>query len=244
MKDLHVHTSFCDGRESPEEMVLAAIEKGVSTLGLVTHSYTFFDESYCIRKDRVCDFQAELHRLKEKYRDKLELLCGVEQDFYSESSVSGFDYVIGSVHYLKMDGKYLAVDESPEMLEDIVRTCFSGDWYALAREYYATVSQIPQKMPADLIGHFDLITKFNEGNRFFDAHDPRYLLSCTNAIDALLPYHIPFEINTGALFRGYRTEPYPDAVLRKYIVSHGGTLQYSSDAHTQEAICYRFPKDV
>ena len=29
--DLHMHTTFCDGKNTPEEMVLSAIDKGLET---------------------------------------------------------------------------------------------------------------------------------------------------------------------------------------------------------------------
>ena len=50
--DLHVHTNYCDGKDSPEEVVLSAIEKGLSTIGLLAHSYTPFDEPACIALER------------------------------------------------------------------------------------------------------------------------------------------------------------------------------------------------
>ena len=43
--DLHVHSTFSDGENEPGEIVLAAIAKGVKTLGFSDHSYTGFDES-------------------------------------------------------------------------------------------------------------------------------------------------------------------------------------------------------
>ena len=45
--NLHTHTSFCDGKNSPEEMVRSAVEKGFDVLGFSGHSYTPFDETYC-----------------------------------------------------------------------------------------------------------------------------------------------------------------------------------------------------
>lgn len=53
MFDLHTHTTFSDGRNSPEEMVLSAIGMVMSTLGISDHSYTSFDESYCIPRYRL-----------------------------------------------------------------------------------------------------------------------------------------------------------------------------------------------
>ena len=101
MKDLHVHTTYCDGKDTSEEMVKEAIEKGLTTLGFSVHSYMDFDLSYCIKKERIEDYRNEINSLKEKYKDKIEILCGVELDYFSVMDVSEFDYKIGSVHYVK-----------------------------------------------------------------------------------------------------------------------------------------------
>ena len=50
LEDFHVHTSYCDGKNTPEELVRAAIGLNMKKIGLVHHSYTAFDESYCIKK--------------------------------------------------------------------------------------------------------------------------------------------------------------------------------------------------
>ena len=93
---------------------------------------------------------------------------------------------------------------------------------------------------ADLIGHFDLITKFNEGNKLFDEECPRYLDAAFAALDELLKTGRPFEINTGAISRGYRTSPYPSAEIQAYIKEHGGRFVLSSDAHSADALAYGF----
>ena len=49
-----------------------------------------------------------------------------------------------------------------------------------------------------------------------------------------------FEINTGAISRGYRTVPYPSADQIAYIRSKGGVLILSSDSHAAGTICYDF----
>ena len=102
MRDLHTHSTYSDGKASPEEVILAAIQKGLSEIGLSDHSYTFFDESYCMKKDRIASYKAELAALKKKYAGQISVLCGVEQDAYSLESTAGFDYAIGSAHYLKV----------------------------------------------------------------------------------------------------------------------------------------------
>jgi len=112
--DFHVHTRFCDGANTVREMVESAIEKGLSAIGFSAHSYTFFDESYCMKKEQTEQYKAEVLACKEEYRDKIRVLLGIEQDLYSDMPTDGYDYVIGSVHYLKKDGAYYSVDSSAE----------------------------------------------------------------------------------------------------------------------------------
>ena len=39
-QDFHIHTSYCDGKNTPEEMIQAAIKLNMQKIGLVCHSYT------------------------------------------------------------------------------------------------------------------------------------------------------------------------------------------------------------
>lgn len=239
-KDLHTHTTYCDGKNPPEEMVNAAIEKGLNTIGICAHSYTFFDTSYCIKKETVPRFLAELRYLRAAYSDRIHVLCGIEQDYYSEEMTDDFDYVIGSVHYLKCGGEYVPVDETAEILKEAADKHFGGDIYALCEEYYRTVADVVNKTGCDIIGHFDLITKFQEKEPLFDTSHPRYVAAWKAAADALLKTGVPFEINMGAISRGYRTTPYPSSEIVAYIREHGGKLVLSSDAHSADAIAYGF----
>ena len=52
-QDFHVHTTYSDGNNSPEEMILAAIDKGMAKIGISDHSYTWVDETYCVPKERI-----------------------------------------------------------------------------------------------------------------------------------------------------------------------------------------------
>ena len=69
---------------------------------------------------------------------------------------------------------------------------------------------------------------------------PRYVKAWQSAADTLLKTGKPFEINTGAMSRGYRTEPYPARDIREYIRRHGGKLILSSDSHMKDTIIFRF----
>lgn len=239
-KDLHMHTAYCDGKDTPEDMVLSAVDKGLDTVGISSHSYTFFDESYCMQKEDIPRYIAELRYLRAKYFDRIHVLCGVEQDYYSDCPKDEFDYIIGSVHYIKVGDEYIPVDESVEILRAAVQKHFGGDVYALCELYFDTVADVVEKTRCDIIGHFDLISKFIEREPLFDTEHPRYVKAWKAAADRLVTYDVPFEINTGAISRGYRTQPYPDEEMIAYIKAKGGRLILSSDAHSKENIAYKF----
>ena len=238
--DFHVHTTYSDGNNTPEEMVQAAIAQGMTTLGFSDHSYTSFDLECCIPLDRISAYKAEIAALKEKYADQIEIRCGIEQDYDSAASTKGYDYVIGSVHYLYVNGKFFAVDIHPDELFEAVNIGFGGDVYALCEAYYRKVADVVRKTNADIIGHFDLISKFNEHGELFDPEHPRYVAAYQAAVDALLKTGKPFEINTGAMSRGYRVTPYPSMPIYKYIKQNGGTFVLSSDSHAAETLCFQF----
>lgn len=240
LQDLHVHTVFCDGKNTPEELVASAIKKGMKRIGFSGHSYTFFDKSYCMSAKGTEKYKLEIDRLKEKYKNEIEILCGIEHDYYSEASTKGYDYVIGSVHYIKIANEYIPVDESCEILNDAANRFFDGDFYALAEEYFKTVSDVVNKINADIIGHFDLISKFNSENALFDENNSRYINAYKKAIDAIILSGKPFEINTGAVSRGYKNEPYPSKDILCYIAEKGGVFVLNSDAHSADALCYGF----
>lgn len=242
MTDNHVHTYFCDGADSPEEMVISAVKKGLKGLGIVCHSNVPFDPESCIALDKVDDFIYEVSALKKEYKDVIDISCGIELDIFSAQDTSQFDFVIGSVHYLKQDGIYISVDETPEILRDMIDKHYGGDFYACAEDYFATVAKWTQRKP-DIIGHFDLIKKFQRDIPF-DPKEPRYKAAWQSAADELLKLDVPFEVNTGGISRGWLCEPYPSEEIANYIKSHGGQLVFSSDAHRKDDIAFGFEEFI
>ncbi len=240
--DLHVHTIFSDGNNTPEEMVLAAIDRGMEVIGFSDHSYTDFDESFCIPKAKLEEYRAVVGGLKKKYEDKITILCGIEQDFFSTAPTGCYDYTIGSVHYVKTGDVYIPVDNTAQHLLDGAKQCFDGDLYSLLEEYFRTVGCFAERKDISIVGHFDVVSKFNENDQLFDSKDPRYVAAWQEAAQRLITAGIPFEINTGAIARGYRTAPYPAAPMARFIRSHGGSFLLSSDSHMTDTLCFEFEK--
>ena len=237
-RDFHIHTTFSDGKCTPEELVLLAIEKGMKYIGFSDHSYTPFDDDYCMTPENEGEYQKEIARLKEKYAEKIKIFCGIEQDYYSEAAREGYDYIIGSVHYVKAGEEYLSVDRSAKDLREAIEKHFGGDPIAFAEEYFRTVGNVLSVTGADIVGHFDLLTKFNERDPLFDESDPRYVKAWQSAVDSLIPFGKCFEINTGVIARGYKSAPYPAAPIIEYIKKKGGRFILSSDSHRPTLCAY------
>ena len=242
--NLHTHTSLCDGLDTPEEMVLAAINRKMDTLGFSGHSLVSFDLPCCMSKENELIYRKEVSRLKEAYQDRLHILMGLEQDFFSDLPPLGYDYVIGSVHYLHFEGKYYPIDLSRDILLEIVNRFCGGDVYRFLRMYYEHVAQLPERTACDIVGHFDLVMKFNEDGSFFDQTDPRYLRYALDALDTLLEKDLVFEINTGAVSRGHRRLPYPAPVFLRRIAEKRGNVTVTSDAHKKENLLFAFSDAV
>ena len=240
LSNFHAHTTFCDGINTAEEMVEAAISKGFEAFGLSGHAYMGFETDWCMSPEMTAEYIAEMDRLKKLYSGRLALFTGIEQDYYSTEPTDGYDYVIGSVHYIKKDGEYLLVDDSEEQTVQYVKRFYGGDYYAYTTDYFNTIADAARKMRPDVIGHFDLITKFNEGGKLFDETDPRYLKPALEALEAITETHKLFEINTGAMYRVGRTAPYPSATLLKVLKEHGGEIILSSDSHDCASIGFKF----
>lgn len=241
-EDFHVHSNFSDGKSTPEEIVQAALAQGMTRLGISDHSYTSFDLCCCVPKERLAERRQVMEEMKEKYRDRIALYCGIEQDLFSDAPAEGYDYVIGSAHYLLLDGGYYSVDDTPEALTETVKRQFGGDPYALIEEYYRTEALVAERTDCDLIGHFDLISKFNEKRPWFDPAHPRYVAAWQAAADALLPTLKPFELNTGAISRGWRRSAYPAPDILAYLRDRGARFILSSDSHSAETLCFDFDR--
>jgi len=236
--NFHTHCIYCDGKDTPEEMIKTAIDKGFTSLGFSSHSFYGPSSEYTMSLENEPLYFEEINRLKETYKGKIEIFCGIEQDYYSPEKRFPYDYSIGSVHCVEKDGVSVVVDDSAKILNGFLDRFYDGDYDALAEEYFILVGDVINKTGADIIGHIDLITKYNEkenrtlSKKFFDCAE--------KAVKKLAVSGKPFEINTGAIARGYRTTPYPSPEILEMIKGEKGKIIFSSDCHNREFLdcCY------
>ena len=234
--NLHTHTTFSDGRGTVEETVSAAMERGFVSLGISDHSYDEYGADYSLARGSEREYCRTVREARDKYSGKIDIFCGIELDSMSVTPDVDLDYVIASVHSLSLDGWAYPVDLSPEGQRKMIDTYFGGDRLGFAERYFESVVRHTEKTKPDIVGHFDLITKYS----LIDEDDPAYRRLAVEAIRECAKYCRRFEVNTGAMARGLRTSPYPADFLLSELLKLSCSVVITSDAHYPEKIDFAF----
>lgn len=238
--NVHTHTTWCDGQNTPREMAQAALALGFTDLGFSSHAPAPFDAG-CPGVADEAAYRADIAALRAEYAGRLNILCGVEQDIYAPVDAGKYDYVIGSNHYLPHDGQdYVAADGDIEMISVARRWRYEGNGIAMARAFYQLSAKNVALNKPDIVGHFDVITKFNKNNVLFDEEDPAYqkvaLEALDEVIDVIQGYNGMFEVNTGAVTRGLRKLPYPAPFLLHHMAQRGARVIITTDCHSTKTL--------
>lgn len=240
--NLHTHSLYCDGKNTVEEMIQAAIAAGLESLGFSGHCHTGFSIDDCQITD-VDGYFNELDEMRRKYAGVITIFKGLEL----ESRVNGMirpaidprcDYTIGSDHVFWIKEGPHFVDYTPEEWNNGLKA--AGSIEKLLECYYEELCSFSEEVPFDIIGHVDLYTKFNEGGRMFDENLPKYKALVLHYIERLARTGKIFEVNTGAVGRGYRRTPYPSAFILKRLLELKAPVIITSDSHSADTICCHF----
>lgn len=196
-----------------------------------------------MREQDEAAYRAEVEQLRREYEGEMRIYLGLELEGQDDRLFpkGQYDYFINSVHYVKANGVYYPMDESPETLEKCIREGFGGDAYLLAKTFFQLSAETACKRKPDIIGHFDLLTRYNGAGRFFDEESNLYQSIAIEAVREAIHSGGIFEINSGAISRGIKDRIYPSMFLLKEIRRLGGRVILSSDAHRAEHLDFAFP---
>ncbi len=158
--NFHTHTTFSDGRYSLDEMVKQAVELGFTSLGLSDHSHVPTARYKTMKEHELGDYISSVRECAERYAG-IRLFAGVEQDAESCLPEIEPDYIIASVHEMVRRGVDLPIDSSPDYQRQIVRDMFGGSFLDFAKAYFDRAVDNIARNKTDIIGHFDLVTKFS-----------------------------------------------------------------------------------
>ena len=239
----HTHSYFCDGKGQPEEYVRSAIEKGMTSIGFSGHSPVPFPSSWNMKLVDLPNYLAEIQRLKDVYQSEIQIYSGLEVDFIEGvCSIADFDqkldYYIGSVHYLKQfdDGVFFNFDESASRFDLGIQQIFGGSIKEAVNYYFGQLCWMIENYQPPIIGHLDLIKKFNTGNRYFDENEKWFVDAATPVLELAKKHELVVEINTKGKARGADTL-YPGPSILKRCLEMNVLLTVSADAHNPSDMC-------
>ena len=265
--NFHTHTSFCDGKNTAEEMVLSAIDKGFDVLGFSSHCihplnpdfYKPFDSIWHIPAADITAYTKEINRLKEKYKNQITIYLGFEADYFispkygsaipDKKAYSDFgpDYLIGAVHFVNTEKGFYTVDHHAEIIKENLIKLYSKkngeiDGRAAVCDYFAAEREMLSKGNFDILAHPDLLRKRNGILNFFNEEDSWYKEELTATAKAIAKAGVITEINTGAIARGAMDDTYPSRAFLELLYENGVPICINSDAHTTDGIDCAFDR--
>lgn len=243
-QNLHTHTCFSDGKDQMEDMVKRAIELGFSAIGFSDHAHMGFKVSGAMTKECAQKSLMTANALKEKYKGEISVFCGLENDLYSKQDLTPYDYVIGSCHCLVLDGYVIEFDGAREHVKEVIDRFFDGDGLKYAKCYYDNFSKLAETKRIDVVGHADLVTKHKESVEFFDENSAEYKDYAIRAVRTVFERCKVFEVNSGAIARGYRTTPYPAPFIMEELKKLGAKMIISSDCHNKDFLDCNFNESL
>lgn len=246
LQNLHTHTIYCDGVNAPEELVKEAMRRGFDSIGFSGHSYMKREpREYSMTAESNLLYRKKVQDLKIRYANALQIFLGMEADFYSEADRTGYDYLIGSVHYVEKAGRLIDFDRTDigrpsDTMKHVIQDIYKGKGMDFVRDYYETLARLPERGKTDIIGHFDLAVKMNGTLGFADEESAEYQYCAIEAAEKLAGKIKLFELNTGAVARGFRKIPYPAPFLLKELHRLGFGVVITSDCHRIENLNFYF----
>ena len=236
--DYHMHTPLCKHAVGePEEYARRALERGIEEIGFSDHAPMppSYDPDFRMAEAQFPEYVEKVRRCREAF-PQLSIKFGVEADFHpgTEDYVreflarGGFDYVIGSVHYIG-DWPF----DNPEHARRF-ETC---DVYETYARYYDLVARLARTGMYDILGHPDVVKKFG----YRPSRDTSELER--RALEAVAAAGMALDVNTSGLRRPAR-EIYPSLRLLRRARELGIGITFGSDAHEPRHVGEDFGKAV
>lgn len=247
----HTHTTWCDGKNTAREIIEKAIDLGFETIGFSSHAMLpQNDIDWVLTPEKVPLYAAEIRSLAAEFAGKIRVLCAVEADYIPGSAEPSYaaykalkpDYIIGSVHFVRAgDGAIVEVDHSPEILLSGINAHFQGNVESFVRAYFEAVRN-SLSYDFDIVGHPDLVRKFNLKHPYFDESAQWYRKEVELTADAIALSGKIVEVNTGAISRGWLDSVYPSDCFRSLLRARNVKFILNSDAHSVDGIDCSFDK--
>ena len=241
----HVHTTFCDGKNTAREMIEAGINCGFTSIGISSHAVQDFDKEFCMESFEVENqYINEVRLLASEYKDRIKVWLGIERDTYSISDPKKYDYFLASNHYFFFDNNWTPVNAKKHEIDYLLDKYCNGDIFKLITKYFNEFTDYIVNIKPTIIGHFDLIKRVNDSYTYFDENDDKYLKLAKRAMNKIISVCDLLEVNSSVIERRGINFIYPSITLLKYWFSLGGKIILNSDCHYSNRMTSGYDKAI
>ncbi|MDR1407879.1 MAG: histidinol-phosphatase [Tannerella sp.] len=219
--NFHSHCAFCDGHGAPEEFIVAALAQRFRAYGFSSHSPLPFETAWNMPAADMPCYLAEIARLKEKYRGRMEIYAGLEIDYLDEAynaSIPYFrslplDYRIGSIHFLpwrqpREEAGMVCIDGDCAGFAAAVDRHYGGDIRLITKHFFDSSMRMVETGGFDIVGHIDKIYMNGSLHPGFDITADWYRNPFAGLLDLIAEKGLTVEINTKNLHRKNQTYPH------------------------------------
>jgi histidinol-phosphatase (PHP family) len=239
--DYHMHTVFSDGAAQVDEMVSAAIDKGLRAITITDHMPLPFDNRYAMRAEEIEGYRRQIRLAKKKYAGQIIIKMGLEFEYAQQfeqwtRSIADmeWDHLIASVHSLFIDHRPYMTNGTEDEFNTLVER-FDHNIEEVCRCYYGAMQMAAQTGLFDIVGHLDVIKKHNVAERYFSENSPWYRALVLETLDIIKHRNMKMEINMGG-FNHPIGEQYPSKWILQEAVERDVRLVLSSDSHKPESL--------
>ena len=249
--NLHTHSIYSDGKSTPREIVEEAVRQKLTKLGFSEHGPLPFDNNFSVKTDQMPAYVAEIAQLKEEFKDKIEIRCGLEADYIPGVSEPfamtkekyHLDYLIGGVHMVghSVNPEELwFIDGSKwEIYDEGLMRFFNGDIQKGVRCFFDQTNAMIEHEEFDIIAHFDKI-KMHNRDRYFHEDEGWYRKLALETLDLIHQKGLIMEINTRGIYKKRHNGFYPSPWLMTEAHKMGVPMIISSDAHHYSELTLEF----
>ena len=239
--DYHMHTVFSDGVARIDEMVSAAMRKGLGAITITDHMPLPFDNRYAMHPGDMERYRREIEVARKKYAGQISLQAGLEFEYLQPfanwvQSIADleWDHRTVSVHCLLIDHRACLVNGSENEFKTFVERC-GYDMEKACRTYYGAVQAAVRTGLFDIAGHLDVIKKHNSDERYFSERSPWYRSLVIETLETIKQKSMKMEVNTAGLTHPVG-QPYPSRWIIREAMERDIPVVLGSDAHKPEAL--------
>lgn len=238
--NFHTHSKFDDGKETLENYVTAAIEKGFEAIGFSAHVPLHIENEWCLPPEDFPAYISEARRLIEQYRERIKIYLGLEidyipgisEDFAGWIRQAPLDYCIGSVHLVAgpEPHQFWFIDGPAEGFFKGIDDIFGGDIRRAVTAFYQQSIMMVKTQPMQIIGHMDKV-KMHNHERFFKQSENWYIEQVDGLLKAIKEKNVIVELNTRGVYSGKTREYFPSPFVLERCLHYGIPVMVNTDAH-------------